>query len=97
MAAPTIGATQKSQSCSIAQPPTKSAGPVLRAGFTDVLVTGMLIEMDQRERQADRHAGEATGARVCVAPRMTIRNMNVITTSVTMPATSEYLPGECSP
>ena len=42
-AAPTIGATQKSQSCASAQPPTKSAGPVLRAGFTDVFVTGMLI------------------------------------------------------
>jgi len=26
-----------------AQPPTKIAGPVLRAGFTEVLVTGMLI------------------------------------------------------
>jgi hypothetical protein len=41
--APTIGATQKRNSCSSAQPPTNSAGPVLRAGFTDVLVTGMLI------------------------------------------------------
>jgi len=41
--APTIGATQKSQSCPSAQPPTKIAGPVLRAGFTEVLVTGMLI------------------------------------------------------
>ena len=36
------GATQNSQSCVIAQPPTNSAGPVLRAGLTDVLVTGML-------------------------------------------------------
>jgi hypothetical protein len=41
--APTIGATQNSHSCSTAQPPTNSAGPVLRAGFTEVLVTGMLI------------------------------------------------------
>src|SRR5512147_447436 len=38
---PAIGATQKSHSCAIAQPPTKSAGPVLRAGFTDVFVTGI--------------------------------------------------------
>ncbi len=30
-------------SCANAQPPTISAGPVLRAGFTEVLVTGMLI------------------------------------------------------
>ena len=27
----------------MAQPPTNSAGPVLRAGLTEVFVTGMLI------------------------------------------------------
>jgi hypothetical protein len=44
-AAPPInGATQNNQSCDSAQPPTKSAGPVLRAGFTEVLVTWMLIK-----------------------------------------------------
>jgi hypothetical protein len=38
-----MGATQKSQSCSmVAQPPARRAGAVLRAGFTDVLVTGMM-------------------------------------------------------
>ena len=35
------GATQNSQSCCSAHPPTKIAGPVLRAGFTEVFVTGM--------------------------------------------------------
>ncbi|KAG0752546.1 hypothetical protein G6F22_021826 [Rhizopus arrhizus] len=44
MMAPAIGATQNSHNCSIAQPPTNSAGPVERAGFTDVFVTGMLIK-----------------------------------------------------
>ena len=39
-----IGATQKSQSWERAQPPTKIAGPVLLAGLTEVLVTGMLIK-----------------------------------------------------
>jgi hypothetical protein len=39
--APAIGATQNSHNCSKAQPPAKSAGPVLRAGFTEVLVTGI--------------------------------------------------------
>src|ERR1700690_1214297 len=39
--APTIGASQNSQSCSSAHPPTNTAGPVLRAGLTDVLVTGI--------------------------------------------------------
>ena len=42
-APPTSGATQNSHSCASAQSPTKSAGPVLRAGFTEVLVTGMLM------------------------------------------------------
>jgi hypothetical protein len=42
-AAPTIGANQNSHSCDGAQSPTSSGGPVLRAGFTEVLVTGMLI------------------------------------------------------
>ncbi len=43
MAAPAIGASQNSHSCAKAQPPTKIAGPVLRAGFTEVFVTGILI------------------------------------------------------
>lgn len=38
-----IGATQNSHSCESAQSPTISAGPVLRAGLTEVLVTGMLM------------------------------------------------------
>jgi hypothetical protein len=40
--APIIGATQKSQSCEIAHPPPYSATPILRAGFTEVLVIGIL-------------------------------------------------------
>src|SRR5580658_5820800 len=43
MAAPTMGATQKSHNCSNAHPPTNTAGPVLRAGLTERLVTGMPI------------------------------------------------------
>ena len=41
IAAPASGARMNSHSCSIAQPPTNSAGPMLRAGLTDVLVIGM--------------------------------------------------------
>lgn len=41
---PGIGATQKSQSCEIAQSPTNTTTPVLRAGFTDVFVAGMEIK-----------------------------------------------------
>jgi len=40
---PTIGASQNNHNCPSAQPPTNKAGPVLRAGLTDVFVTGMLI------------------------------------------------------
>lgn len=39
-AAPTIGAKIKIQSCDRASPPCRSAGPIERAGFTDVPVNG---------------------------------------------------------
>lgn len=42
--APTIGASQNNHNCEIAHPPTNIAGPVLLAGLTDVLVTGILIK-----------------------------------------------------
>jgi hypothetical protein len=37
--APMIGATQNSRSWPMCSPPANSAGPVLRAGLTEVLVT----------------------------------------------------------
>ena len=36
------------------------------------------------------------GTRLSVAPRMMIRNMNVMTTSIINPDIAEYWPGECS-
>ena len=39
-----MGATQKSRSWASAQPPTYTATPVLRAGLTEVLVTGIEIK-----------------------------------------------------
>ncbi len=44
MMAPAIGAAQKSQSCETAQSPTKTATPVLRAGFTEQLVIGIVTK-----------------------------------------------------
>jgi len=41
IAAPRMGASQNNQSCAIYAPPAKSAGPVLRAGLTEALVTGI--------------------------------------------------------
>lgn len=40
---PISGATQNSQSCSIAHPPWKIATAAYRAGFTEVLATGIEI------------------------------------------------------
>src|SRR5215203_7470085 len=49
-APPAIGATQNSQSCASAHPPANRAGPVLRAGFTEVFVTGIETKVDQGQR-----------------------------------------------
>ena len=43
-------------------------------------------QMDQREREPIARPAKPTGARLCVVPRMTMRNMNVITTSQTSAA-----------
>ena len=70
---------------------------MLRAGLTDVLVTGMLIRWMSTSAKPIASPANPTGARACVDPRMTIRNMNVITISVMSADPSEYLPGEWSP
>lgn len=59
--APTIGATQNSQSCCTAHPPTNSAGPVLRAGFTDKFVT-------EASSSAHRNPGNSTADFVGIHP-----------------------------
>ena len=64
-AAPTSGATQNSHNCATAQPPTITAGPVLRAGFTEVLVTGMLIRW-----MSVRHRPMAIGRKARRGPRV---------------------------
>ena len=71
------------RAAAIAQPPTNSAGPVLRAGFTEVLVTGMLIRWISVRPRPMAIGAKPAGARLSVAPRMIIRNMKVITTSAT--------------
>ena len=65
-----------------------SAGPVLRAGFTGV-VTGMLMRCMSVRHRPIASGANPWGARASVAPRMTIRNMNVMTTSVTRAEASE--------
>ena len=92
--APMIGATQKSQSCAVAQFPTNNATPVLRAGFTDVFVTGILIKWINVKPKPIAIGANPCGARLSVAPRIISRNIKVITISVTRHAMSVYPPGE---
>ncbi len=70
-----IGASQKSQSWERAQPRTKIAGPVLLAGLTEVLVTGMLIKWMNVNAKPMAIPANPTGARPWVAPKITIRNI----------------------
>ena len=84
--APMIGATQNNHSCSIAAPPTNNAGPVERAGFTDVFVTGIEIRWISVRHRPMAIGANPAGARLSVAPRMTNRKKNVITTSHTSAA-----------
>jgi hypothetical protein len=57
-----MGASQNSQSRATAQSPTNTATPVLRAGLTDVFVTGMLIRWINVSARP-----MATGAKPCGA------------------------------
>src|SRR6188472_3294100 len=90
--APTIGASQNSHSCDSAQPPTNSAGPVLRAGLTEVLVTGMLTRWIITSARPMASGAKPAGALPWVAPMMTNRNIAVIVTSMRKHATRLYLP-----
>ena len=62
-----------------AQPPTNSAGPVLRAGFTDVFVTGMRDRGGSASAPArSRAARSRAGAPGAVDPMMISRKKNVM-------------------
>ncbi|MCY1309847.1 hypothetical protein D9M70_599830 [compost metagenome] len=97
MIAPAIGATQNSHSSDTAYDGPNSAGPVLRAGFTEVLVTGIDTRWISVRHRPMAMPAKPAAARRAVAPRITIRNTAVITTSLMSAAVMLYLPGECSP
>ena len=80
--APMIGATMNNHSCSSAAPPANNAWLMLLAGLTDVLVTGILIRWIKVNIRPMAKPANPFGARSSVAPRMTIKNMKVITISV---------------
>ena len=71
MAAPTIGATMNSHSWASAGPPAKIATAIERAGFTEVLVTGMLMRWIRVRARPMAIGAKPLGARSSVAPRMT--------------------------
>ena len=75
------GATQNSQSCYTAPLPANKATPVERAGFTEVLVTGMLIKWIKVSAKPIAMGAKPTGARWWVLPKITTRNIAVITIS----------------
>ncbi len=74
-----------------------SAGPVLRAGFTEVLVTGMLTRWIRVSASPIAIGAKPCGARSSVEPTMTSRKPSVSTTSIRNPEPSLYPPGEPAP
>ena len=85
----TLTAVGTSESCAGAQPPTKHAGPVDRAGLTDRFVTGMPMRWISVSPRPMAIGAKAAGARLWVAPRMMTRNAKVSTTTATRHARSE--------
>ena len=79
---PVRGATIKSQSWEIALPPSKSAGPMLRAGFTDVPVMGIhMICTRTSVNPMTRPASLPAPFFLSVAPSATRTKINVNTVS----------------
>ena len=76
-----IGATQKSHNWSTAQVPWNNATPVLRAGFTEVLDTGMLIKWIKVKAKPIAIGAKPAGAFLCVAPMMISKKKAVNKTS----------------
>ena len=95
--APTIGASQNSQSCDTYSPPANSAGPVLRAGLTDVLVTGIDTRWISVSASPIGMPANPTAAPFDVQPMMISRKKNVISTSIRRHEPRLYLPGLRSP
>ena len=68
--APAMGASQNNHSCSSTSPPTNTAGAVEQAGFTEVLVTGMLMRWIRVELRPMAREANPMGASRPVTPRI---------------------------
>src|SRR3954466_6630794 len=93
MIAPTMGATQKSHSSDTAWDGPKRAGPVLRAGFTEVLVTGIEIRWINVRARPIGMPAKPTAAPFDVVPTMMNTKKKVSRASVTKQAGRLYFPG----
>ena len=80
-----------------AQPPTNRAGARLRAGFTEVLSTGMLMRWMSVSARPMASGARPAGARLSVTPWITSRKKKVSSSSMTIAASIVYPAGEWSP
>src|SRR3978361_1707039 len=95
--APRIGASQNNQSWPTYSAPANNAGPVLRAGLTEVLVTGIDTRWISVSARPMGIPANPLAAPLDVVPMMMNRKKKLITSSVTRHAVSEYLPGLSAP
>jgi hypothetical protein len=70
---------------------------MLRTGFNEVLVTGILIKCIKTSAIPIDSPANPFGDLGSVAPRMINKNIKVITNSATIAAIKLYSPGECLP
>ena len=75
--APNIGANQNNQTCDNGSPPTKIAWDNERAGFTEVLVIGILIKWINVKASPMATPANFPLANLSVAPRITSKKNNV--------------------
>ena len=92
-----MGAAQNSQSWVIYSPPANSAGPVLRAGLTEVLVTGIDTKWMMVSASPIGMPAKPAAAPLDVVPTMMKRKAKVITTSVMKLEVRLNLPGLSAP
>ena len=94
---PIIGAIIKSHNWERLSPPTRAAGPMLLAGFTDVPVIGIPIRwMRTKEKPIDIPA-KPFDAFLLVEPNSINKNNPVNTTSAIKQDIIEYFAGDKSP
>lgn len=86
---PIIGATQNNHNWSIAQEPWNSATAVLRAGFTEVFDTGMLIKWIKVKPKPIAIGAKPAAAFLCVEPMMINKKNAVNNISATNTASKE--------